>query len=227
MDLQNSLNSCSLPEEFPTKLKRAVGGFTKDGPLLCGGYNSDTDTISNDCFILNNAKFFETEVNLKTARERASAVVLPNGELWIHGGGNFGRLWSSEKISLQASEYGLQLGKKIAGHCSMLINSTTAFISGGYMGFGASTSETYFVDIHNWKSIKGPYMEEARRDHGCALFRHNNHNYAFVAGGIVATTDQSTTSSTEILDLDSQVLEWTKGKCHQSLHRQINSWFRN
>ena len=115
VDLQNPLNSCSLPEEFPTKLKTAVGGFTKDGPLLCGGHNSDTDSISNDCFILHNTKFVETEVNLKTARERASAVVLPNGELWIHGGGNFGRLWSSEKISLQASEYGLQLEKKIAG----------------------------------------------------------------------------------------------------------------
>merc|ERR1712062_777583 len=30
VDLQNPLNSCILPEEFPTRLFGAVGGFTKD-----------------------------------------------------------------------------------------------------------------------------------------------------------------------------------------------------
>merc|ERR1712062_863443 len=40
VDLQNPLKSCTLPEEFPARLYGAAGGFTKDGPLLCGGYNT-------------------------------------------------------------------------------------------------------------------------------------------------------------------------------------------
>ena len=99
----------------------------------------------------------------------------------------------------------------------MLINSTTVFISGGFDGGGVSKSETYFVDIDNWKSSKGPDMEEARRAHGCAVFRHNNHNYAIVAGGIVSPNHPTMTSSTEFLDLDSQILEWIKGKSQKSL----------
>ena len=86
-----------------------------------------------------------------------------------------------------------------------MINATTAFITGGYTG--SWTKETYFVDIHNWKWTKGPQMEERRAFHRCVLFMHNNHNYALVAGGY-----DPDLSSTEILDLDSGILEWTKGK---------------
>merc|ERR1711860_230210 len=82
---------------------------------------------------------------------------------------------------------------------------TTAFITGGFTG--SWTKDTYFVDIHNWKWTKGPQMEEARYRHGCVLFMHNNHNYALVAGGI----NYDYLSSTEILDLDSGLMEWTKG----------------
>jgi len=97
VDLQNPLKSCSLSEEFPTKLASAVGGFTKGGPLLCGGYNYDTRSDSDACFTLKDSKFKEVDVKLQTKRKRASAVVLPNGELWIQGGsdGNYNRLSTS------------------------------------------------------------------------------------------------------------------------------------
>ena len=206
VDLQNPLNSCTLPEEFPTRLYYAVGGFTNDGLLLCSGYNWDTDSRSNACFTLKNSKFTEVEVKLQTERNGASAVVLPNGELWIQGGhdGN-NRLSTTETISLEGSQTGMELEKGIGAHCSMMINATTAFITGGFTG--SWTKETYFVDIHNWKWTKGPQMEEARAWHGCAVFMHNNHNYALVSGG-----EYPYLSSTEILDLDSGLMEWTKGK---------------
>ena len=141
---------------------------------------------------------------MQTDRSSASAVVLPNGELWIQGGwdGNWDRLSTTETITLEGSQTGMELEKGIYGHCSMMINATTAFISGGW------TNETYFVDIHNWKWTKGPQMEERRAYHGCSLFMHNNHNYALVAGGY----NSDVLSSTEILDLDSGIMEWTKGK---------------
>ena len=207
VDLQNPLNSCSLPEEFPTRLYSAVGGFTNDGPLLCSGYNWDTASKLNACFTLKDSKFTEVEVKLQTERSGASAVVLPNGELWIQGGWDENnRLSTTETISLEGSQTGMELEKGIRSHCSMMINATTAFITGGITG--SFTTETYFVDIHNWKWTKGPQMEEARYGHGCSLFMHNNHNYALVAGGY----NSDVLSSTEILDLDSGIMEWTKGK---------------
>merc|ERR1719367_1630242 len=210
VDLQNPQNSCSLPEEFPTKLVCATGGFTQDGPLLCGGSNYETRSTSNACFTLKDSKFKEADVKLQTKRSGASAVVLPNGELWIQGGedGNYNSLSTSETMSLQGSQYGMELEKAIDGHCSTMINTTTAFITGGYTG--SYSRETYLIDIHNWRWTKGPQMEEARGEHGCALFRHNDKNYAVVAGG-AGYNYNSRLSSTEILDLDSGTLEWTKG----------------
>merc|ERR1712029_1216634 len=148
------------------------------------------------------------DVKLQTERSTASAVVLPNGELWIQGGydENGNTLSTSETMSLQGSQYGMELEKGIVGHCSMMINATTAFITGGLTG--SYLRETYFIDIHNWRWTKGPQMEEARSRHGCAFFRHNDKNYAIVAGGNIAV---GLLSSTEILDLDSGTLEWTKG----------------
>ena len=207
VDLQNPLDSCSLPEEFPTRLDSAVGGFTNDGPLLCSGYNPDTDSRSNACFTLNNSKFKEAEVKLQTERRSASAVVLPNGELWSQGGydGNGDRLSTTETISLEGSQTGMELENR-SEHCSMMINARTAFITGGHTGY--DSRETLFVDIHNWKKTQGPQMQEARTDHGCAVFMHNNRNYALVAGGRYSPAS----TSAEILDLDSGTMEWTKGK---------------
>merc|ERR1712004_110384 len=159
----------------------------------------DTRSRSNACFTLKNPKFTEAEVKLQTERSYASAVVLPNGELWIQGGwdGN-NRFSTTETISLEGSQTGMELEKGIVGHCSMMINATTAFITGG--STGSSAKDTYFVDIHNWKWTKGPQMEERRAYHGCVLFIHNNHNYALVAGG-----EYPYFSSTEILDLNSGI----------------------
>ena len=215
VDLQNPLKSCSLPEEFPTRLARAVGGFTTDGPLLCGGVNYETRSASNACFTLKDSKFLKANVELQTERVGASAVVLPNGELWIQGGedgyGNGNSFSTSETMSLQGSQNGLELEKGIYGHCSMMINATTAFITGGFTG--SYSRETFFIDIHNWRWTKGPQMKETRGYHGCAMLMHNNVNYALIAGGgHIGIGGGTGLSSTEILDLDSGTLEWIEGK---------------
>ena len=209
VDLENPQNSCTIPKEFPTRLDGAIGGFTKDGPLLCGGFNYDTMTRSNACFTLKDSKLKEADVKLQTIRELASAVVLPNGDLWIQGGydRNYNKLSTSETMSLkERSKPGMELEKRISRHCSMLINSTTAFITGGTTG--SFSRETYFIDIYYWKWTKGPQMEEARSNHGCAMLMHNKINYAIVAGGY----NGNGLSSTEILELDSLAKGWTKGK---------------
>ena len=217
IDVQNPLNSCSLPEEFPTRLFDAVGGLTKDGPLLCGGYNLDTDTPSNECFTFQNSKFIATHVRLRSERYWASAVVLPDGELWIHGGSaKLEKLSSSETVTMQGSKDGMEMewmeeaNKK---RCSMMINSTTALITGG-KGLNWSYF-TYFVNIINWTWTKGPQLAESRAGHGCAAFIHNGQNYAIVAGGFNGYGNggqgYNFLSSIEILDLNNGILSWKKG----------------
>ena len=128
-------------------------------------------------------------------------------------------------MNLQGSQTGIELRdtygspKPMAHHCSMMVNATTAFITGGYRGRIHSrpanneqiSRETYFVDVQNWKLTKGPEMKEGRYGHGCAVFMHNNVKYAIVAGG-QQTYDYLT--STEILDMDSGIVDswrrWTR-----------------
>merc|ERR1712062_188856 len=62
----------------------------------------------------------------------------------------------SETMSLQGSQNGMELEKGFSGHCSMMINATTALITGGFTE--SWSKETYFVDIHNWKWTKGPEL---------------------------------------------------------------------
>ena len=193
----------------------AVGGLTKDGPLLCGGYNResgydwDPDYVSNDCFTLHNSKFVASYVKLQSERNKASAIVLPNGELWIHGGeARLSKLSSSETVSLQGSKNGMEMEEAIKRHCSVMINSTTAFVTGGKTWHYSYS--TYFVNIINWTWTQGPQLKETRADHGCTVFIHNNgQKYAIVAGGRKGCC---TYSSTEILDLNNGILEWTTGK---------------
>ena len=60
------------------RLYGATGGLTKNGPLVCGGFNSDTYSQTNAFLALHNSKFIETNVKLQKERNMASAVVLPN-----------------------------------------------------------------------------------------------------------------------------------------------------
>ena len=97
--------------------------------------------------------------------------------------------------------------------CSMMINSTTALITGG-KGLNWSYF-TYFVNIINWTWTKGPQLAESRAGHGCAAFIHNGQNYAIVAGGFNGYGNggqgYNFLSSIEILDLNNGILSWKKG----------------
>ena len=194
VDLENPSNICTLGE-FPIGLSQAVGGFTKHGPLVCGGYNSGDGTRPNKCYKHNSSgQFEETEEKLQSKREGASAVVLPNETLWIQGGWD-GSVWlaSTEIFDLEGSQDGIELEKKSRAQCAMMINSTTAFITGG--NTGSWSAETFFFNVQTGKRTKGPKMNVQRGHHGCALFIYNGQNYVMVAGGLPFT------SSTEILDL--------------------------
>ena len=213
IDLNNPSKTCILSADFPYELRDAVGGFTSSGPMICSG-ESYGYSRSADCYSLrSNGQFVKmSELTMDTPRSDASSIVTEDGKLMISGGWNGGRLADTEIINVLESktEDGFELPNGISDHCSVLINTTTVMVLGGYDGLLTQKS-TYFINLETLQVTDGPEMQEARRYFGCAVFEHNQQNVVIVAGGTNATGTWST-NSTELLHVGSTQLKWSRGK---------------
>lgn len=221
IDLDNPSKTCVL-QDFPNHVTFAVGGLTSSGPMVCGGYYAGYGE-SADCYTLRrNGQFVKISgLTMNVPRKDASSIVTVDGKLMINGGWNnwegyskwstlFGKQ-STEIINVAEStiEAGFIYGG-IYEHCIVRINATTAMILGGSRGEWRSDSQnsTYFIDLETLQATRGPEMQEARSDLGCAFFEHNQQNFVIAAGG---KEWRSHTNSAEILHLDSTSLRWSKG----------------
>ena len=207
IDLVSPSKSCTL-SDFPIRLDYAIGAFTPLGPTLCSGENPDTSSRIGDCFTLksNGGNFLHSsDVSLNTPRQSASGIVSNLSELIISGGYDNGNnnMNSGEIIKFDQNNVDdFVLKEKIRGHCSVLVNSSTAMILGGYDG-SSSVKSTYFLNLNTFKVTDGPKMQERRSWFGCAVFEHNKQKFVIAAGGV-------SLKSTEILNLDTEI--WTTGK---------------
>ena len=219
IDLDNPSKTCILSADFPYELRDAVGGFTSCGPMVCSGHYGSY--YSADCYSLrSNGQFVKmSELTMDTPRSDASSIVTEDGKLMISGGWNGGRLADTEIINVLESktEDGFELPNGISDHCSVLINTTTVMVLGGYDGLLTQKS-TYFINLETLQVTDGPEMQEARRYFGCAVFEHNQHNFVIAAGGFPST------DSTEFLQLEATRLRWSKGKTN--LNNYLDSTLR-
>ena len=208
IDLVSPSKSCTL-SDFPIRLGSAIGAFTPLGPTICSGINYDTSSRIGDCFTLksNGGNFFNSsDVTLNTPRRSASGFVSNLGELIISGGLDSGvnELNSGKIINFDQNNVDdFLLKEKIQGHCSVLVNSSTAMILGGYEGGSSSVKSTYFLNLNTFQVTDGPKMQERRRHLGCAVFEHNKQKFVIAAG-------DPDLKSTEILNLETEI--WTTGK---------------
>ena len=218
IDLTNPSKTCILSADFPYQLEYAVGGFTSSGPMVCSGWYGNSR--SADCYSLrSNGQFVKiSELTMDTPRSDASSIVTEDGKLMISGGWNGGRLADTEIINVLESktEDGFELPNGISDHCSVLINTTTVMVLGGYDGLLTQKS-TYFINLETLQVTDGPEMQEARRYFGCAVFEHNQHNFVIAAGGFPST------DSTEFLQLEATRLRWSRGKTN--LNNYLDSTF--
>ena len=214
MDLVTPSKSCTL-SDFPIKLSYAIGAFTPLGPIICSGYNPDLpDTSSRigHCFALksNGSNFLQSSVaSLNTPRYQASGFVSNLGELIISGGtDNGGNNTNSGEITNfdQENVDGFVLNEKIQGHCSILVNASTAMILGGRDDGLSNVNSTYYLDLNTFQVTDGPTMQERRSKFGCAVFEHNKHKFVIAAGGWSINGPHP---GTEILNLETEI--WTTG----------------
>merc|ERR1712004_410549 len=135
---------------------------------------------------------------MDTPRSHASSIVTEDGKLMISGGRNSGDyLADTEIINVPESktEDGFELPNGIYDHCSVLINATTVMVLGG--SDGSTQKSTYFINLETLQVTHGPELQEARKNFGCAVFEHYQHNFVIAAGGRDPNKD-----STEFLQLD-------------------------
>ena len=157
-------SQCTLPD-FPLEVYGAVGFWTAQGPMVCGGRGG-----GNKCFLYKNHQWMPS-TNMRTPRDSASAVQIDPNQAIIIGGmdGNRNHLKSTEVKTSTGSEEGKQLPVTIVYHCSFKINSTHALVTGGWQD-GSTSASTWFVDLTTTRFTPGPKMTSRRSYHGCSTF---------------------------------------------------------
>ena len=192
---------CALPD-FPLQISSAVGIWTAQGPMVCGGSGGG---IGNKCFLYKEHQWMPWN-NMGTARRYASALQIDQNRALIIGGyGNWNDMKSTEVISSSGSEEGKDFPVTISYHCSFTINSTHGLVTGGNPD-GSNSASTWFVDLIKTTFTPGPTMKSIRGFHGCATFHLGTKSFGIVAGG----GDRDSTA-TEIIDLDKESPIWTEG----------------
>merc|ERR1711860_108262 len=103
-------SQCTLPD-FPLEVSGAVGFWTAQGPVVCGGYGEDK------CFLYKKHQWMPS-TTMGTARRFASALQINPNQAIIIGGydENGNDLRSTEVISSTGSEEGKDFPVKIRSH---------------------------------------------------------------------------------------------------------------
>merc|ERR1711860_269054 len=204
-------SQCALPD-FPLEVFGAVGFWTAQGPMVCGGRGG-----GNKCFLYKNHQWMPS-TTIGTSRVGASTIqITPNQAIIIGGYGRpYGALKTTKVISSTGSEEGKDFPVRIMYHCSFKINSTHALVTGGYQDESISAStrvsrisvSTWFVDLATTTFTPGPMMKTARSVHGCSTFHLGRKTFGIVAGG---WGNSGKLDSTEWIDLEEDSPTWTEG----------------
>ncbi len=207
IDLKSSSTTCKNLPNFPLKVRGLVGGLEfQDKPLICGNswrpYN---------CFSLAGNQWINSSgFNSRKEDFAISPSPYPSNDqkLFVTGSKDTVKVLTQQGWKTLPQ----RLPVEIQRHCSVLVNSTTVMIIGGFQNFSLS-SDTFFFNTENeiWRA--GPQLKNNRYWHSCGRIRKNSQSQDFsiiVGGGI--TEDGNGwlfLSSVEILDLGAN--EWRKG----------------
>ena len=213
IDLASPSRTCKNLPNFPSAFVGSFGGLGfKEKPIICGGVDGG---FSNKCFSLDGNEWISSP-SLNTPRLSASVSPSPypskSQKFFVTGGyDDSGKhLNTLEVLTEQGWETLPQkLPLTIPLHCSVLVNSTTLMLIGGWQNSELS-SKTYYFNTEDEIWTEGPQLKNERYWHSCGRIRKNSQSEEFsiiVAGGFQGFFP--ILSSVEILDSGSN--EWRKG----------------
>ena len=213
-------NKCQNWPKFPTYAEGAVGGIIENTVIICGGYVGFLDSsYTNECYSLSGWSV-ELVTHMSVERSFAASIVLHDTTLWITGGsGDFGRLSSSEYITLDGTMPGPTMPIALSYHAMVVINDTYSMIIGGNKYQGVVSSTIYYNHKEK-KWINGPNLIQERMKHAAGIVtdEFTRETFVMVTGGI--GDNPGPLSSTEFLKDGN----WNQGKIREPIHVSICSY---
>jgi hypothetical protein len=205
IDLESPHTTCKNLKNFPLPSEGPLGGLGfQDEPMICGGRENVMKYYSN-CFTLKNNEWTSSH---SLAGVRGFAAVSPSPyptkthKLFIS------ERYTAEVLTTQGWKTIPQtIPVKIFHQCSVLFNSTTIMVIGGWQN-DVISSNTFFFNTENEVWSKGPQLKKERASLSCGRIKKNRLSQEFsiiaAAGG-----DGPLLSSVEILDQGSN--RWREG----------------
>lgn len=177
LDLLDENVECTSPASLSKLLIGATGGLVSNSPLICGGTDLDTNTVSQVCLQPGNAS---VQVEMLEPRANAGSTTTLNKGLWITGGNaaNGDMLSTTEFISLIDGELTSQVGPSLLypmrKHCMTPISDDLIMFIGGHREGQSETKSvlTYDLQADLWEE-KADFINK-RIDFGCATFTLKN-----------------------------------------------------
>jgi hypothetical protein len=206
IDLEDVSNICQDLEDYPIGVEGAVGGFLNQGdPLVCGGY-----PYTNVCHVVNQPG--QSSEMLEEKRWYSASLTLNSSHIWVTGGyGNGGSLQTSEFVSIgQPSVQGPDLPYAVNGHCLVGVNSSTALLCGGNIGW--YLNECHYMDWEDHSWSQGPSMMNSRYWHSCGIFKSAAHQGRYIVIAAGGSSNDDDLDSVEFLDPTTNT--WNEGKIY-------------
>ncbi len=209
MALDGSDPTSAVPE-FPLRLSGAASAVLPDGPVVCGGYITDTRQHSDRCFQLVESEWTELLPAMPRARSYCTMHVMGDGRLWVLGGASANGIeravdvydpaegeWEEAVVDMPAGG--------VAEHCSVKLDEDRVMIVGGRQWEVDQSTNYRQSRIFNTFSLtfgEPVYLNVQRGNPACGLFDLEDGGQVVVAaGGKTPRLEKSDVRFVELFDL--------------------------
>ena len=167
IDLNSEDTVCEEVGDFPLQISYAVAALLGDHPVVCGGFNLDTNIVSNKCYKLDETKQYTEFATMQKPRFYAGIIPHEKG-LWITGGRDELRTETTSTefiLSSGNSTRGPDLPSAMSLHVMSKLNSSTSMIIEG------NSFKTWYFDHNTEAFTDGPSLIEKRLGHTAGLIK--------------------------------------------------------
>lgn len=196
-------HQCSLPP-FPMAVTDAVATATDNTILVCGGQDQNSKTLRS-CHQLQDG-LWSPAPPMMEARTNAASVRTREGWMVTGGSNGTGKFLDTMEMYQHSDGGWVKMTSKLPeaalGHCIVPINSTTVFLTGGYIKHSSGSGQIYSYQANMFNMETGEWrrMADMRQDrawHECFVMGGN----VVVAGGLIYGTERFV----EVFDLKEEV----------------------
>ena len=168
VDLSGRLRQCSKPVNYPYDVDDgSIGTFFDGRPLVCGGFDRDTQVYSDSChrYDFQSNNWLSGPPDLNVVRWEAAGSFLTWDQWWVSGGSDGSDLdadTTSEVISAGKSTFeltGFHLPESLQRHSMVRVNDTAVVFVGSD---AQSNNRAYLFDANTQRFQSLPTLSIGR-----------------------------------------------------------------